>query len=105
MHNLVVGGFTGRVYVVHPHADAVLGVPAYPTMGDIGDQVDLAIIALPAERVPEAAQECARQGVHGLVVVSTGFAEAARRAASGSASCWRSPAATGCAWSDRTASA
>ncbi|MCA0436359.1 MAG: GNAT family N-acetyltransferase [Austwickia sp.] len=76
VHNLVLGGFTGRIYLVHPEADAILGIPAYRSMADISEHVDLAIIAVPADRVNEVALECARHGVHGLVVVSSGFAEA-----------------------------
>ncbi len=78
VHNLVAGGFTGPVRVVHPRADAVIGVPAYPTIGDVPGPVDLAIIVVPADRVPEVVLECAQQGVHGLIVVSSGFAEAGR---------------------------
>ena len=76
VRNLVVGGFTGRVYVVHPEADAVLGIPAHRRLADIADPIDLAIVAVPADQVNDVALECARHGVHGLVVVSSGFAEA-----------------------------
>src|SRR5699024_629626 len=75
VRNLVVGGFSGRVYVVNPAADAVAGMPAYKSVNDIPDRVDLAIIAVPAEAVPDVVLDCAGKGVHGLVVVSSGFAE------------------------------
>lgn len=74
--NLVVGGFTGRIYVVNPSADAVLGMPAYPTVRDVPDRVDLAIVAVPAEAVQAVVQDCAAKGVHGLVVISSGFGDA-----------------------------
>lgn len=76
VENLVLGGFTGPIYLVHPEADAVLGVPAYRSMAAIPGGVDLAIIAVKAEAVQDAVQDCARRGVHGLVVISSGFAEA-----------------------------
>ena len=50
VRNLVLGDFTGRVYVVNPAADAVAGMPSYPTVSDIPGDVDVAIVAVPAER-------------------------------------------------------
>jgi acetyl coenzyme A synthetase (ADP forming)-like protein len=73
--NLIEGAFTGPVYPVNPGARSVQGVRAYATILDIPDQVDLAIIAVPAPAVSPVARECARKGVKGLVVVSAGFSE------------------------------
>ena len=75
VRNLVTGDFTGRVYAVNPTADAVSGLPAYKTVGDIPDEVDVAIVAVPAESVTDVVLDCASKGVHGLVVISAGFAE------------------------------
>lgn len=75
VRNLVLGGYTGRVYVVNPAADAVAGMPAYDTVRAIPDSVDLAIVAVPAGAVEDVLLDCAGKGVHGLVVVSSGFAE------------------------------
>ncbi len=51
------------------------GVPAYRSVGAVGEPVDLAIVAVPAERVPEAVADCGAHGVRGLVVLSAGYAE------------------------------
>ena len=75
MRNLVLGDYAGRVYVVNPAADAVAGMPAYPTVGDIPGDVDVAIVAVPAEAVQDVVLDCAAKGVHGLIVISSGFAE------------------------------
>jgi len=75
VRNLVLGGYAGRVYVVNPSAGAVAGMPAYSSVQDIPDQVELAIVAVPAESVAEVVLDCAAKGVHGLVVISSGFAE------------------------------
>ena len=75
VRNLVQGGFTGRVFAVNPSADAVSGVPAYPTVRDVPGPVDLAVVAVPAGAVPDVVRDCAAKGVRGLVVVSAGFAE------------------------------
>lgn len=75
VRNLVLGEFTGRVYVVNSQAEAVAGMPAYKTVQDIPDQVDLAIVAVPADAVQDVVLDCAAKGVHGLIVISSGFAE------------------------------
>lgn len=73
--NLLAGGFTGPVYPVNATAPSVGGVCAYPSIVDIPGDVDLAVIAVPAEAVLEVVHDCARRGVHGLVVITAGFAE------------------------------
>ncbi len=75
VHNLVLGDYTGRVYVVNSAAEAVSGMPAYKSVADIPDQVDVAIVAVPAEAVQDVVLDCAAKGVHGLIVISAGFAE------------------------------
>ncbi|GAB2759417.1 bifunctional GNAT family N-acetyltransferase/acetate--CoA ligase family protein [Nocardioides salsibiostraticola] len=75
VRNLVNGDYTGRIYVVNPSADAVSGMPAYRRVQDVPDNVDIAIVAVPAESVSEVVLDCAAKGVHGLIVISAGFAE------------------------------
>ena len=75
VRNLVTGDFTGRVYAVNPSARAVSGLPTYKSVTDIQDDVDVAIVAVPAESVEDVVLDCAAKGVHGLVVISSGFAE------------------------------
>ncbi|WP_327022115.1 bifunctional acetate--CoA ligase family protein/GNAT family N-acetyltransferase [Micromonospora sp. NBC_01739] len=70
------GGFTGSVVPVHPHATRVAGLPAYPSAADAGLPVDLAVVAVPPESASEVVADAAKAGVHGLVVISAGFAEA-----------------------------
>jgi acyl-CoA synthetase (NDP forming)/GNAT superfamily N-acetyltransferase len=75
LSDLVAGGFTGRLHVVHSEADLVLGVPAVRRLDQIGEPVDLVVVAVAAEKVLDVVQDCAAIGVRGLVVVSSGFAE------------------------------
>ena len=75
VRNLVTADFTGRVYVVNPNAAAVSGMPAYDTVADIPDDVDVAIVAVPADAVNDVVLDCAAKGVHGMIVISSGFAE------------------------------
>ncbi|MEO7069833.1 MAG: GNAT family N-acetyltransferase, partial [Nostocoides sp.] len=71
-------GFTGRLHVVNREAMEVLGRPAYASVGDIPDEVDLVIVAVPAAGVLEVVADCAAKGVKALVVVASGFAEAGK---------------------------
>jgi acetyl coenzyme A synthetase (ADP forming)-like protein len=75
LRNLLAGGFAGTVYPVNPGADQVASVKAYPTVLDIPDAVDLAVVAVPAATVLDVARQCATKGVAGLVVLTAGFDE------------------------------
>ncbi|MFI6725591.1 GNAT family N-acetyltransferase [Streptomyces sp. R-74717] len=79
LRNLLGAGFTGRTYAVNRAFAAdqgtIDGVPAHRSVGEIDEQVDLAVVAVPADRVPEAVADCGEHGVQGLVVLSAGYAE------------------------------
>ncbi|MFI7468092.1 GNAT family N-acetyltransferase [Nonomuraea sp. NPDC049646] len=75
LRNLLAADFSGPVYPVHRQVRAVAGVRAYPSVTEIDGEVDLAVVAVPAEGVLDVVKECAEKGVHGLVVVSSGFGE------------------------------
>lgn len=79
LRNLLGAGFTGRTYAVNSSFAAdqgtIDGVPAHRSIGEIGEPVDLAVVAVPADRVPEAVADCGEHGVQGLVVLSAGYAE------------------------------
>ena len=74
-HNLLEHGFQGVVHPVNPMAIAVQSVRAYPTISDVPDPVDLAIIVVPAGQVEEVLEACGRKGVRAGVVISAGFKE------------------------------
>ncbi|MFF4497989.1 bifunctional acetate--CoA ligase family protein/GNAT family N-acetyltransferase [Streptomyces sp. NPDC001272] len=81
LRNLRDGGFHGHLYAVNEarapgmEGDLLDGVRAYRTVADIGAPVDLAVIAVPAGRVPDAVAACGEHGVQGLVVLSAGYGE------------------------------
>lgn len=79
LRNLLAADFTGRTYAVNRAFDEGLatldGVPAHRSLGEIDERIDLAVIAVPAHRVPEAVADCGEHGVQGLVVLSAGYAE------------------------------
>ena len=69
------------VYPVNPRRDTILGLPSYPSVGDIGAEIDLAMVATPAATVPDVLAQCAAAGVHGAIVVSAGFSETGKQGA------------------------
>nr|MDQ3579166.1 GNAT family N-acetyltransferase [Actinomycetota bacterium] len=73
--NLLAADFTGPVFPVNPEHTSVRGVRAYPTVLDIPDAVDLAVVAVPASGVDEVMDACLAKGVKALVVLSSGFGE------------------------------
>ncbi len=76
MLNYIDVGFSGRIYPVNLKAGStIMGYRAYRSVLDIGEDIDLAVIAVPADSVPDVLDECGRAHVRGAVVVSGGFAE------------------------------
>jgi len=73
--NLVRHGFNGVIYPVNPKARAIHSFPAYPSISDIPDSVELAIVVVPKELVLSVVDECGSKGVKGVVVISAGFKE------------------------------
>lgn len=79
--NILLNGYTGVVYPVNLTARSVMGVKAYPSLIHIPDEVDLAIVIVPATFVPETIEECGSKGVKGAVIISAGFKEIGQKGA------------------------
>jgi acetyltransferase len=77
--NLISSPFGGTVYPVSLKKHSVLGIKAYPSVRNLPESPELAVIVTPAETVPGIIEECALAGVKGAVVISAGFREAGRR--------------------------
>lgn len=75
LHNLVTNGFVGPVYPVNPVATSVHSIPAFPSISALPEAPELAIVVVPKGLVYGVVEECAEQGVRGLVVISAGFRE------------------------------
>ncbi len=74
MNNLIRGR-EGKVYPVNPNRDSVLGIKSFPSVREISDSVDLAIIATPAPTVPSIVEECGEAEIPALIIISAGFSE------------------------------
>src|SRR5687767_12786170 len=70
--NLISHPFGGTVFPVNPKRNNILGIRAYPTIADVPDQVDLAVIVTPAPSVPGVVDECVQAGVKGAIIISAG---------------------------------
>jgi acyl-CoA synthetase (NDP forming) len=69
------GGFAGKIYPVHPTYKEVLGLRVYPSIKDIQEKIDLALIIINRQAVPNVMRECAEKGIKAVIVVADGFAE------------------------------
>ena len=75
MKNLIDLKFDGKIYPVNIRKTEILGYRAYPSVEQIGEPVDLAVIATPAGTVPDIVEQCGRTGILGIVIISAGFKE------------------------------
>jgi acetyltransferase len=75
MWNLISNPFGGAVFPVNPKRSAVLGVKAYPSINELPEPVDLAVVVTPATTVPAIIGECVNFGVRGAIIISAGFKE------------------------------
>ena len=73
--NLIQQDFKGVVYPVNPNAEVIAAIKAYPSILDIPGDIDLAIIAIPADKVQQVVEESAHKGARGVVVLTSGFAD------------------------------
>jgi acyl-CoA synthetase (NDP forming)/GNAT superfamily N-acetyltransferase len=73
LRNIVTGGFAGDVYPVNPRARSLEGLRCLASVADLPDEVDLAVIAVPAEAVTDVAAQCGQRGVRSLVVITSGL--------------------------------
>lgn len=74
--NILLHGYTGVVYPVNPKATSILAVKTYPSVREIPDEVDLAVIVVPSAAIPSVLEECGQRGVQAGVIISAGFKEA-----------------------------
>jgi acetyltransferase len=68
-------GYKGPIYPVNPKYDQILGLKCYPRVSDISGPLDLALIFVPAQAVPQVLEDCVAKGVRGAILESSGFAE------------------------------
>jgi acetyl coenzyme A synthetase (ADP forming)-like protein len=75
VRNLRAAAFPGPIYPVNLTAGTIQSLPAFATVENVPDVVDLAIVAVPSKHVLAVAEQCGRKGVHALIVLTAGFGE------------------------------
>ncbi len=73
--SILEGAYRGEVFVVHPEVSEIHGVRAFPRLADVPGHIDLAVIAVPVDRVLATARDAAEAGVSSMVVISSEFEE------------------------------
>ena len=79
LQNILVQGYTGKVFPINPETPQIMGLKTQPSVIAVKEDIDLAIIAVPAEFVPKVMTECAKKKVKGAIVISSGFGETGER--------------------------
>ncbi|MCB9437863.1 MAG: acetate--CoA ligase family protein [Anaerolineales bacterium] len=75
VRNLVEHHYDGPIYPINPSADEILGQRVYPSIAEVPDPLDLAVIVVPAKMVARELDACGQRGVKAAIVVSGGFRE------------------------------
>ncbi|MCF8010665.1 MAG: acetate--CoA ligase family protein [Clostridiales bacterium] len=73
--NMIDSGFKQKIYPINPKESEIEGLKAYKSVSEIEEQVDAAVLSIPAKHCPKAAEECGKNGVKHLIVISSGFKE------------------------------
>lgn len=75
LKSLVDGGFAGRVFPINPKRGEIMGLEVHSSLKEVPDQIDLAVIIVPALLVPDIIKDCIEIGVKGIVMITGGFKE------------------------------
>ncbi len=75
MNSLLMDKYEGTIYPVNPKEQEIMGLKCYPSLSDIGGDIDLAVLTIPAPSILSAVEECARKKVKFAIVHSAGFGE------------------------------
>jgi acyl-CoA synthetase (NDP forming) len=75
LKSLTEGGFQGEVFPINPKESEIFGIQAHPSLLEVPQEIDVAVVVLPAQAVPEIIQQCAAKGVTGIVLITAGFKE------------------------------
>ena len=73
--NLLSAGFEGQIFAINPKHDTVQGEKAYASLAEVGEPVDLAVVATPASTIPAIVEACGEHGIKMMLILSAGFRE------------------------------
>jgi acyl-CoA synthetase (NDP forming) len=75
IRNILANGYGGKLYLVNPKGEEILGMKAFPSISDLPEGIDLAVVILPAALNPQAIRDCAAKGIRAVVLAAGGFSE------------------------------
>ncbi len=81
VRNMLKSGYQGKIYPINPQGGQILGLKAYTSVKEIQDNVDLAVVAIPAKLIPPVVEECGEKGVKSMIIISAGFKETGKEGA------------------------
>ncbi|MEM5812094.1 MAG: CoA-binding protein [Candidatus Aenigmatarchaeota archaeon] len=73
--NFVEGKFSGKIFPINPNAEELFGHKCHPTVLEVGEKIDLAVITVPAPIVPNVLEECGKKKIPAAIIISGGFKE------------------------------
>ncbi|MFX1350422.1 MAG: acetate--CoA ligase family protein [Promethearchaeota archaeon] len=75
LNNIINSGYNGKIFPINPKAAEICDLPCYKSVLDVPEDIDIAIFVIPGKFVNNAAEECGKKGVKGLIIISAGFKE------------------------------
>ncbi|MCF8037795.1 MAG: CoA-binding protein, partial [Desulfohalobiaceae bacterium] len=73
--SLLQGGYQGDIYLINPKRSELFGRKAYPSITEIGAEVDLVMIIVPPRFLPGAVKDSIRMGARGIIIITAGLGE------------------------------
>ena len=74
--NIINDGYKGKIYPINPTTQEILGLKSYPSVLDVKEPIEMAVVVVPAKSVPSVMEDCGKKRIKGVVIISSGFAEA-----------------------------
>ncbi|MHA1819646.1 MAG: acetate--CoA ligase alpha subunit [Promethearchaeota archaeon] len=75
MKNIIASNYKGEIYPINPKKRSIMGHMAYKSVLDVENEIDIAVICIPARFVPEVMKECGEKRIKGVVIITAGFKE------------------------------
>jgi len=73
--NMLESGYTGGLFPINPTHAEIQGKKAYASIFEVGEQVELVVIATPPQTVPDIIEDCGKHGVKSAIIITAGFGE------------------------------
>jgi acetate---CoA ligase (ADP-forming) len=81
VRNMLKSGYQGKLYPINPQGGQILGLKAYMSVTDVPEDIDLAVVAIPAKLIPPVIEECGEKHVKSMIIISAGFKETGKEGA------------------------